>query len=117
MDPDRISVAEIDSLLYTTNHDLKRIAIAARIPALSPGWKGSFEGFLQADKNGIHNGNPGLTPSISSPPAWNGFRWVRVVDVHRETTEVTSIVLCRHGRIAPSARASRSISGGTLSAR
>ncbi|MGO8708095.1 MAG: MOSC domain-containing protein [Terracidiphilus sp.] len=91
--PDRISVAEVDSLLYTTNHDLKRIAIAARIPALSAGWKGSFESFLQADKNGIHNGNAGLTPSISSSPAWNGFRWVSVVDVHRETSEVTSIVL------------------------
>jgi len=91
--PDRISVAEVDSLLYTTNHDLKRIAIAARIPALSAGWKGSFESFLQADKNGIHNGNAGLTPSISSPPAWNGFRWVRVIDVHRETSDVTSILL------------------------
>jgi ferredoxin-NADP reductase/MOSC domain-containing protein YiiM len=91
--PEKISVAEIDSLLYTTSHDLKRIAIAVRIPALSPGWKGSFEGFLQADKNGIHNGNPGLAPSISSPPAWDGFRWVRVAEVHRETQEVASVVL------------------------
>jgi len=91
--PDRMSVAEIDSLLYTANHDLNRIAIAARIPALSPGWKGSFDGFLQADKNGIHNGNPGLTPSTSSLPAWDGFRWVRVVEVRRETNEVASVVL------------------------
>ena len=90
--PDRISVAEIDSLLYTTNHDLNRIAIAASIPALSPGWKGSFEELLQTDKNGIHNGNPGLTPSVSPLPAWNGFRWVRVAEVHRETSEVTSVV-------------------------
>jgi ferredoxin-NADP reductase/MOSC domain-containing protein YiiM/ferredoxin len=90
--PDKISVAEIDSLLYTANHDLNRIAIAARIPALSPGWKGSFDGFLQADKNGIHNGNPGLTPSIPSPPAWDGFRWVRVVEVRRETYQVASVV-------------------------
>lgn len=30
--PEKMSVAEIDSLLYTANHDLKRIAIAARIP-------------------------------------------------------------------------------------
>jgi MOSC domain-containing protein YiiM len=90
--PERMSVAEIDSLLYTANHDLNRIAIAARIPALSPGWKGSFDGFLQADKNGIHNGNPGLTPSISSLPAWDGFRWVRVAEAHRETHEVVSVV-------------------------
>ena len=95
--PDKISVAEIDSLLYTANHDLNRIAIAARIPALSPGWKGSFDGFLQADKNGMHSGNPGLTPSISSLPAWGGFRWVRVAEVHRETSEVASVVLADVG--------------------
>jgi ferredoxin-NADP reductase/MOSC domain-containing protein YiiM/ferredoxin len=95
--PERISVAETDSLLYSAKHDLNRIAIAARIPALSPGWKGSFNGFLQADKDGIHNGNPGLTPSIPSLPAWKGFRWVRVVEVHRETHEVASIVLADVG--------------------
>ena len=91
--PERISVAEIDSLLYTANHDLNRIAIAARIPALSPGWKGSFDGFLQADKNGIHNGNPGLSSSLSPLPAWEGFRGVRVAEVHRETSDVVSVVL------------------------
>jgi ferredoxin-NADP reductase/MOSC domain-containing protein YiiM/ferredoxin len=89
----KMSVAEVDALLYTANHDLKRIAIAAGIPALSPGWKASFDDFLQAEKNGIHDGNPGLTPSISSAPAWEGFRWVQVAEVHRETLEVASIVL------------------------
>jgi ferredoxin-NADP reductase/MOSC domain-containing protein YiiM len=91
--PNNISVAETDSLLYTSNHDLKRIAIAARIPALSPGWKGSFNELLQADKNGVHSGNPGLTSSVSSRPAWEGFRWVRVAEVHRENHEVASVIL------------------------
>jgi ferredoxin-NADP reductase/MOSC domain-containing protein YiiM len=91
--PERMSVAEIDSLLYSANHDLKRIAIAACIPALSAGWRGSFEGFLQAEKRGIHNGNPGLTQYSSPLSAWRGFRWVKVTEVHRETSEVASIVL------------------------
>ncbi|HTX41951.1 MAG TPA: MOSC and FAD-binding oxidoreductase domain-containing protein [Acidobacteriaceae bacterium] len=90
--PGGISVAEVDSLLYTANHDLTRIAIAVRIPALSVGWKGSFESFLEAGEKGIHNGNAGLTPPVSSLPAWSGFRRVKVVDLHRETPEVTSIV-------------------------
>jgi ferredoxin-NADP reductase/MOSC domain-containing protein YiiM/ferredoxin len=90
--PDKMSVAEIDSLLYTSKHDLKRITIAARIPALSPGWKGSFDAILQADKNGIHNGNAGLTSSISTVPAWEGFRWAKVVEVRRESDEVASVV-------------------------
>ena len=90
--PDRVSIAEVDSLLYSSNHDLNRISIAARIPALSQGWKGSFDGILHAAKNGIHTGNPGLMP-MSSPLAWNGFRWAKVVEVHRETSEVVSLVL------------------------
>jgi len=92
-DPNKISVAEVDSLLYSANHDLGRIAIAAHVPALSQGWKGSFEAFLQAGEGGLHNGNPGLTSSNSSPPAWDGFRLAKVVDVHRETHEVASVVL------------------------
>ncbi len=91
--PGRITVAEIDSLLYLPNHDASRIAIAERIPALSPGWKGSLEALLKADENKEHSGNAGLTLSSSTPPAWNGFRLLRVAAVHRETSEITSIVL------------------------
>ena len=91
--PGRISVAEVDAMLYLANHDFDRIAIAARIPALSAGWKGSLEALLQAAKGGNLNGNPGLTPSSSSLPAWDGFRWVKVIEVHRETREVASVVL------------------------
>lgn len=91
--PARITVAEIDSLLYLPNHDPKRIAIAVGIPALSPGWKGSLEELLKADERGSHDGNAGLTSSIPSPPSWTGFRMLRVQAVHRETSDVTSIVL------------------------
>jgi ferredoxin-NADP reductase/MOSC domain-containing protein YiiM len=91
--PGRITVAETDSLLYLPNHDPSRIAIAAGIPALSPGWKGSLEELLKADERGVHSGNAGLTSSMPSPPLWNGFRMLRVKAVHRETSDVTSIVL------------------------
>jgi ferredoxin-NADP reductase/MOSC domain-containing protein YiiM len=102
--PGRITVAEVDSLLYLPNHDPKRIAIAAGIPALSPGWKGSLEELLKADERGVHDGNAGLTSSIPSPPSWNGFRMLRVQAVHRETKAVTSIVLeSADGRPLPAA--------------
>jgi ferredoxin-NADP reductase/MOSC domain-containing protein YiiM len=89
--PGRISVAEADGLLYLPNHDPKRMAIAMGIPALSAGWKGSFSELLKAGESGSHSGNAGLTSTISSPPAWTGFRALRVKAVHRETSEVTSI--------------------------
>src|ERR1700677_4578069 len=90
--PEKITVAEIDSLLYLPNHNRSRIAIAAGIPALSAGWRDSLQALLEADKKGIHEGNAGLT-SIQSPPAWNGFRALRVTAVHQESSEVTSVVL------------------------
>ncbi len=91
--PGKITVAEIDSLLYLPNHNRSRIAIAAGIPALSAGWRDSLQALLEADKNGVHEGNAGLTSSIQSPPAWNGFRALRVTAVHQESSEVTSVVL------------------------
>jgi ferredoxin-NADP reductase/MOSC domain-containing protein YiiM len=89
--PEKISVAEVDSLLYLPNHNPSRIAIATNIPALSAGWKSSLQELLKAEEKGVNSGNAGLTPSISPPPAWNGFRKLRVASVHRETSEVTSI--------------------------
>lgn len=91
--PGRITVAEVDSLLYLRNHDPDRIAIAASIPALGAGWKNSLEALLKADQDGIHDGNAGLTPSSSSRPSWSGFRLLRVAAVRQETSDVTSIVL------------------------
>jgi ferredoxin-NADP reductase/MOSC domain-containing protein YiiM/ferredoxin len=91
--PGRITVAEIDSLLYLPNHDPARIAVAVDVPALSAGWKTSLEQLLKADLSGIHNGNAGLTSDIPSPPAWNGFRTLRIATVHPETSEATSLVL------------------------
>ncbi|HEY4382053.1 MAG TPA: MOSC and FAD-binding oxidoreductase domain-containing protein [Acidobacteriaceae bacterium] len=91
--PGRVTVAEVDSLLYLPNHDPSRMAIAAAVPALSAGWKTSLEELLKADEQGVHRGNAGLTSSISSPPLWSGFRNLRVQAVRRESSDVTSIVL------------------------
>jgi ferredoxin-NADP reductase/MOSC domain-containing protein YiiM len=91
--PGRVTVAEIDSLLYLPNHDLDRIAVAARIPALSPGWKYSLGQLLRAGEEGRQDGNAGLTKPTTLPLAWMGFRTLRVAAVHQETTDVTSVVL------------------------
>ena len=90
--PGGVTVAEIDSLLYLPNHSSARLAVAARIPALSSGWRTSLEALLKADQDGTHNGNAGLASAIA-PPAWSGFRSLRVTAVHKETSEVTSVVL------------------------
>ncbi len=90
--PERMTVAEIDALLYLPGHDKEAVARALRISALSPGWQGSFQSLLTTDAN--VTGNAGLTGAATAPPvAWPGFRPVRVIGIDRESTSVMSLRL------------------------
>src|SRR5207244_6371465 len=79
--PERMSVAEADALLYLTGHSRAQLERALRIPALPAGWRGSFQALLQQGP-GQAKGNPGLAV-VSPPPAWPGFRPMRVSRIDR----------------------------------
>ena len=87
--PERMTVADVDALLYLPGHDKDRVARALRIPALSPGWQESFEALLSTEEGAT--GNAGLSDGDSTPPAWTGFRPMRVVDVVHESDTVVSV--------------------------
>jgi ferredoxin-NADP reductase/MOSC domain-containing protein YiiM len=91
--PERITVQEIDGLLYLpgrTPHQLRR---ALRIPALSAGWKGSFQSLLAAEEVQDQHTDAGLAATTASPAPWRGFRSLRVASVERESLDVLSFVL------------------------
>ncbi|RZU42076.1 MOSC and FAD-binding oxidoreductase domain-containing protein [Edaphobacter modestus] len=88
--PERVSVAEIDALLYLPDHPRDQLERALRVPALSAGWKESLEALVGTDKQG---GNAGLAPSSAPPPAWSGFRLLRVAAERRESVDVLSFIL------------------------
>jgi ferredoxin-NADP reductase/MOSC domain-containing protein YiiM len=91
--PERISVAEVDALLYLPGHSSEQLQRALRIPALSEGWQSSFQAMLQQDSNSKTTvGNPGLADEEQAP-AWPGFRQMRVANIHKESDSVTSFVL------------------------
>jgi ferredoxin-NADP reductase/MOSC domain-containing protein YiiM/ferredoxin len=91
--PERISVAEVDALLYLPGHSSEQLQRALRIPALSKGWQSSFQAMLQQDLSSKATvGNPGLAYEEQAP-AWFGFRQMRVVRIHKESDNVTSFVL------------------------
>lgn len=46
VDPEQMTVREIHHLLYFDRENLEGARKALRIPALSPGWRGSFEEIL-----------------------------------------------------------------------
>src|SRR5438067_12583027 len=58
--PERITVAEVDALLYLPGHSREELERALRIPALSTGWQTSFEAILQQSNTKTVEGNPGL---------------------------------------------------------
>jgi ferredoxin-NADP reductase/MOSC domain-containing protein YiiM len=90
--PERVTVAEIDALLYLPEHSPDQLRRAVRIPSLSAGWKQSLEALIAADSAG-KGGNAGLAPSAAPPPLWKGFRSLRVRAVERESVDVLSFVL------------------------
>jgi len=92
--PERVSVFEINALLYLPGHPRSQLERALRIPALSAGWRRSFEALLAQERSGgATTGNAGLTPASGPPPAWPGFRPLRVSRKVRESSSVISLVL------------------------
>ena len=91
--PERMSVADVDALLYLPGPSREQLQRALRIPALSKGWQDSFRAMLQQDLGSkTSGGNPGLATEEPAP-AWPGFRPMRVATIHKESESVTSFVL------------------------
>ena len=76
--PERMSVAATDALLYLPGHPRDQLERSLRIPALSAGWKGSFQALLDQG-------------TAVAPPAWPGFHSLRVASVDRESANVVSL--------------------------
>jgi ferredoxin-NADP reductase/MOSC domain-containing protein YiiM len=92
--PERMSVAEIDALLYMPGHSRRQLERALRIPTLSAGWRGSLEALLTQERGGdVTTGNAGLGAASGPAPAWRGFRPLRVSHKVRESGNVTSLML------------------------
>ncbi|HSC03939.1 MAG TPA: MOSC and FAD-binding oxidoreductase domain-containing protein [Solirubrobacteraceae bacterium] len=83
--PEQLTVAEIDGLLYLPNRPRRGLERALRIPALSAGWKGSFQELLdQADQP---------RPGEPVRAAWTGFQPLTVTAIEHESATVISVHL------------------------
>jgi ferredoxin-NADP reductase/MOSC domain-containing protein YiiM len=92
--PERMSVAEVDAMLYLGARSREQLDRVLRIPALSQGWQGSFQALLAEETNGAPTtGNAGLVPQDGPPPAWPGFRQLRASRKQRESANIISLEL------------------------
>jgi ferredoxin-NADP reductase/MOSC domain-containing protein YiiM/ferredoxin len=86
--PERITVADIDALLYLPRPSRDQLERSLQVPALSSGWKQSLRAI--GEQKTSQGGNPGLNASAGPPPAWPGFRPLRVARIDRESADVVS---------------------------
>ena len=91
--PERMTVSEINALLYLPGHPRDKLQRALRIPALSSGWQESFRALLRNAHCDFDRGNPGLAPASGPRPAWSGFQRVHVAEKRRESDDVVSLAL------------------------
>jgi ferredoxin-NADP reductase/MOSC domain-containing protein YiiM len=106
--PGALSVADTDALLYLPGRDPARLRTALQIPALSPGWQGSFRDLLAAASAPASGPAASSTAASSTAasstaasgaaapgtgPAWPGFRPLSVARIAREDAQVCSIYL------------------------
>jgi len=75
-----MNVADIDALLYLPKRDVAQLRKAVDIPALSPGWRASFQDLL----------TPRTEPVVEG---WPGFRPLRVTRIVPESSTIASIHL------------------------
>ena len=87
---ERMTIEEINALLYSPDHAPERLRRALRIGALSPGWRASFEALLESATPG---GNAGLAPAAAAHPAAPGFRPLPVTAIDRESADVLSLTM------------------------
>ena len=86
---ERMTVTEINALLYSPNHPRDRLERALQIAALSPGWRTSFEALLRSPTSG----NAGLVPEPAAHLAVPGFRRLAVTAIDRESADVLSLTM------------------------
>jgi ferredoxin-NADP reductase/MOSC domain-containing protein YiiM len=101
--PGALSVADTDALLYLPGRDRAKLRTALEIPALSPGWQGSFRDLLAAPDGA--DSLAGAAASAPAKPAWPAFRKLRVDKIVPESENVSSLYLADpEGTALPTAR-------------
>src|SRR2546423_14511955 len=92
--PERMTVAQVNALLYSSQHPRDQLERALRIPALSPGWQWSFKELVRSqDAHPGATGNAGLVPAAAAHTAKPGFRPLRGFRIDRESADVMSVTL------------------------
>jgi ferredoxin-NADP reductase/MOSC domain-containing protein YiiM len=91
---EQMTVADVNALLYLSDHPRDKLERALRLHALSTGWRSSFEALLQSQITYAGaTGNAGLAPAAVAHTAAPGFFPLRISHIERESADVISFSL------------------------
>lgn len=97
-DPERMTIAQVNALLYLPGHPRTQLERALRIAALPSGWRGSFQALLRSgEEPTARTGNAGLSPAAPAVAA-PGFFPLRVSRIDPESADVISFTLAKGDR-------------------
>jgi ferredoxin-NADP reductase/MOSC domain-containing protein YiiM/ferredoxin len=85
--PQLVTVSATDALLYLPDGNVETMRRLLSVPALSPGWRGSFRDLVDQAEH------PRAERTGPVQPAWDGFRRLVVARLVPETELVTSVYL------------------------
>jgi ferredoxin-NADP reductase/MOSC domain-containing protein YiiM len=92
-DPERMTIEQLNALLYLPGHPRNELERALRIRALPAGWRASFAALLQGGGGQLGaTGNAGLSTAALTA-ATPGFFPLRVSQIDRESLDVLSFSL------------------------
>jgi MOSC domain-containing protein YiiM/ferredoxin-NADP reductase len=93
--PERMTIEQINALLYLPGHPREELERALRIPALPAGWRASFEALLRSGEHEggtTTHGNAGLSTAALTATT-PGFLPLRISRIDRESLDVLSFTL------------------------
>ena len=91
--PERMTIEQINALLYLPGHPRSQLERALRIRALPAGWRASFEALLRGGEGQVGaTGNAGLSTAALTATT-PGFFPLRVARIDRESLDVLSFSL------------------------
>ncbi len=88
---ERMTVAEINALLYSPNHARDRLERALRMKRFRPDGARPFEALQQSQT--AESGNAGLVPEAAAHPASPGFGPLAVTAIDHESSDVLSLTM------------------------
>ena len=97
-----MTIAEVNALLYTPPHSRSQLERAVLIPALSAGWRSSFEVLLDRERSGSAVTGKGIWPGMAASIGRSLYTRSTHTGIGKTSSVEAISAMGNSGRISPS---------------